>query len=233
MDAFVTRTAPTEKRVKKIQKQDPVLTQLRIEDMRRIANLDTIRTRCKTLQSAVEIHDIIAALKKLEKCLISLEILEESGIGRVIFRLSKHANHDVAGLATTLYLKWRDDAKSQHVQRKRKAESVVGSTTRKDGAKASRGDGFMVKPLVDIEAEMGEWEALAAVAKRRKPQSVPPATGTLKSRETLPPGPIATKRREDSSPPSTSAAASNAPVAASAAAASRIVYPRLELRKGS
>ena len=63
---------------------------------------------------------ILLQLHNLSSMYIALEILEETGIGKIIYRYRKHPNKEISELADTLYQKWRNDAKESIIQREKK-----------------------------------------------------------------------------------------------------------------
>ena len=158
---------------------EKIMTQLRIQDLRRVAPLDKVNTLLDVLKSTGAAKDILDALGSLEKIYMSLETLEETNAGILVKKLSKHTDPAVSALATKLYEQWRSDAKAAALRRAKRqsqeAAAAGGGKRRKSGAAADDGDpcrdasrDYMVAEEMDLEAEVAEWDQ-AAVSAAHKP----------------------------------------------------------------
>lgn len=190
MDTFVSilpakRRAPAEP--EPAQRQQ---VQLQITDLRKVSSLDAITRHAAALQGAIAVGSepaaILHVLEQLTSCYVSVEILEATGIGRLAYRLSKHADPGVAAAATALYGKWRDDAKqavhrlSKQRQRSssaKKGAGVASGAAASAGAsgtgKGGGGGGGAPSILddVDIEQKLSEWDDASARGARLRRSS--------------------------------------------------------------
>lgn len=187
MDRYVIKTAPAEKRPRVPSPVAPSRVQMRIDDMRRVSKLTTIERLCTELRACIGDtaaecpSDPSAILDQLDVHYISIDVLEETGIGRVIFRLSRqHENPAVRAKATALYVKWRADAAAAASRRHRMMQtSLAGKEPRSRGSRATAAPAaddkrdarrdFLVAAEVDLEQEIKSWEDAVGAAVHRRP----------------------------------------------------------------
>lgn len=182
MDAFVTVVAAQPRQ--RARSPERAFTQLRIQDLRRVASTDKVGALMAELKraeaDASSTAALVAALEAIGKVFMSLETLEETNAGIVVKRLSGHADGRVKELASTLYATWRADAKAAALRRaKRKSQEdapAEGGKRRKSGASEGADDAirrdaardYMVADDADFEAEVAAWDE-AAVRAAGKP----------------------------------------------------------------
>jgi hypothetical protein len=172
MDAFVTRKS-REPRTRRPPSPERRTVQLRIDDLRRVAKLTTIRQLCERLRTEA---DKLPALRELGKQYVHIDVLEETGIGRVVYRLRRAQDAEIARLAEELYVRWRTDAKDAAESRHRRqaGAAAAAAANGEDGERDPSRD-FMVAAEVDLEAEMADWDrAATGAATRPAPQQAPP-----------------------------------------------------------
>lgn len=156
------------------------LVQVRLTDLRRVVRVEAVQRACAELKDAIRSsepsneEELLRILRQLDTFYITFDTLQETGLGRIIYRLHKSASPAVKELATTLYVKWRADCKEAAERAwKQKAASARRSST----APAHEGEVagtavdrsiLLESSPVDLEVEMGEWEQAASVASHRK-----------------------------------------------------------------
>jgi hypothetical protein len=99
--------------------------QTRIDDGRRLADAAAVADIGRELRelmarddsaestgdaaSSSTVHGLAAALRRLEALFVHHEVLEETRIGTLALRLTRHPHADVAAAASTIYLRWQAD----------------------------------------------------------------------------------------------------------------------------
>jgi len=183
MDRWVTVTAaqPRARRPEEAR----ALTQLRIQDMRRVSPLERVRAAVEALRLADEGDppELLRLLDTADAYFMSLDMLEDTGAGVVVNRLRRHRDAAVAARADALYQRWRGEAKVAQLRKQKRASSLGegGAATGGGGSKRPRrpvaepidGDGdasrdarrdFILATEDDIESEINEWQAASASA---------------------------------------------------------------------
>lgn len=161
--------------------------QLQITDLRKVSSVDAIARHAASLRQAVENSSpatvILPVLEQLTTHYISIDILETTGIGQLVFRLSRNEHAVVARVAGSLYEVWRKDAKEalqrQQKQQRRKSLTPSSRPGSDQGLQAATGSkaAFILQD-VSIENEMMEWDRLCvAGARLRRPEVGPAAAG--------------------------------------------------------
>jgi hypothetical protein len=195
MDRFVT-ALPTAAKRKRAAAESPApsMVQQRITDLRKVFSLDAMHRQTAMLKAAIDTNTpgaILPVLESLNSIFMSLEILEETGIGKLVYRLSRHSDCDVAAAAAALYSRWREDAKQSVMRREKKqgggarkaasrpagsaaASSHVPAASAGVGLPGAAAVPFMLQD-VDIETEMAAWDEMSARASllQRRPQVAP------------------------------------------------------------
>lgn len=122
MDAFVTRV-PKEPRLRKEPEKPRQYQQMRIQDMRRVVSVDKVHSLNAQLQLLVDSTNdeaIAKLLRQLQRLFVPLETLEETSVGKTVFRFRSHPSSDIVALADGLYRKWKQDAKDALLRRQRR-----------------------------------------------------------------------------------------------------------------
>lgn len=171
MDKFVkTVPATGKRRAAEPLEARPEMVQLQITDLRKVSSLDAIKRFAAALRRSTEEGSapeaVLPVLDQLKKCFVSVEILESTGIGQLVFRLTKHGDVTVAAASTALYSVWREDAK-QAVRRRQKQLKQATPGKARGGAAAGEISGGMASSSfilqeVNIEREMAEWDNASA-----------------------------------------------------------------------
>lgn len=126
---------------------------------------------------------VLPTLRQLQSVFVSLECLQETRVGEVVYRLRRHSNEEVRGLADALYARWRADAQEAIKRGLKKAASGPAAVGSKRGATArpapdsadaaSSGGGgggvssgaaflYTASHVADLVDELEGWEADAA-----------------------------------------------------------------------
>jgi hypothetical protein len=164
------------------------LVQARIQDMRRVSPVDTVKAAVEALRLGDEGQpaQLLRLLAAVDAHFMSLDLLEETGAGVVVNRLRRHGAPEVAARAEALYTRWRAEAKAAQLRKLKRQSSGGGGgggggapaagAKRPRGASAREpidGDGdaardaardFILAPEDDIEAEINEWQEASATA---------------------------------------------------------------------
>lgn len=245
MDKFVTKT-PAPPRPARLPKAAPVYVQTRIEDMRHVVDLDSVRAAHAALSAPeADARALSRALADAESLYIALEILEETGIGRAVFKLTKHADAEISERARALFEKWRRDALTAWHRRKRREDSeaqrngakrsAAGGGRVSGSASAGGGSGVLQRAAEsahDLDmTEVEELEAAAAAGTAAREQTL--SIGKrARVGESMPQQPKITSSGHEWAPPALSsvllrgaAAVSSAGGGASAAAAAVVAHP--------
>ena len=171
MDKFVTFVPVSGKRrAAEPLEARPEMVQLQITDLRKVSSIDAIKRFAAALRRSTEEgsapETVLPVLDQLKKCFVSVEILESTGIGQLVFRLTRHGDATVAAASTALYSVWREDAK-QAVRRRQKLLKQATPGKARAGAAASEISGSLASSSfilqeVNIEREMAEWDDASA-----------------------------------------------------------------------
>jgi hypothetical protein len=162
-----------------------VQVQLQITDLRKVSSIQAMQRQTAALKAASEDGTpkvLLPVLESLNSCFISLEILEETGLGKIMYRLSKHADAAVSSAALALYDRWRADAKQSVLLRERQQRAAAQKSRRPSAASATAAASAPAGPSpqppfmlqeVNIEREMAVWDTVSARASllRRAPLS--------------------------------------------------------------
>ena len=145
MDRFVTKTKVPPRSSPAPKPAPPVFVQTRIRDARHVVDLTRVReARDALLDPGADDISLLRALADAESLYIALEILEDTGIGRAVFKLSKHSNQEIATRSRILFEKWRVDALSAYQRRQRRLANDAAALRkgpRWGGAGAGAGSG--------------------------------------------------------------------------------------------
>ena len=170
----------------------PRQVQLKMTDLRKVSSLDVIFRQVEALKKSTDAAEptaILAVLDQLKSHFISIEILETTGLGRLVFRLVQHVDSAIASAASKLYDTWREDSKlALQRQRKMKRGTVPPSRRKVPGVLANQSGASVggiltqtpfILQSVDIEREIAEWDetsAKGARLRRLQPSLVPPSS---------------------------------------------------------
>jgi hypothetical protein len=94
---------------------------------------------------------VLPTLRRLQTVFVSLECLQETRVGEVVYRLRRHGDAEVREVADGLYARWRADAQEAIKRGMKKAASAPGA----GGGGGGGGGGKSVKPGRTAHAAAG------------------------------------------------------------------------------
>lgn len=78
-------------------------------ELRELMARDDSEGSAGSVASSLTAHGLAATLRRLEALFVHHEILEETRIGTLALRLTRHPHSEVAAAASTIYLRWQAD----------------------------------------------------------------------------------------------------------------------------
>ena len=109
MDKFLIRTPRSNPAVLREQKQQPLKVQSSLHSLKGVVVVeDLVRAKKLLKEEDVEEERKVRVLRELGEKRPSTELLESTGIGRTVRKLSEEGEGEVKREATKVYRSWRD-----------------------------------------------------------------------------------------------------------------------------
>ena len=109
MDKFLIRTPRSNPAVLREQKQQPLKVQSSLHSLKGVVVVeDLVRAKKLLKEEDVEEERKVRVLRELGEKRPSTELLESTGIGRTVRKLSEEGKGEVKREATKVYRSWRD-----------------------------------------------------------------------------------------------------------------------------